>query len=172
LAYHKLQIYHDFGPVKVVGTQIKLNTGSNNILNTVLPQEINQLQPALAQLSHLFPTTTIYLGHFSIHHPILGSTKMDKPREKVTQWADDQNLVILSYGSPTRIEHHYTGCNHSTSHLHHFSLASYKETTTLPKSWVYTKVNWSKFTNPLSIVKVEHLADDNTDQNLEKKSTK
>jgi exonuclease III len=91
LAYHRLQINHDFGPVEVVGTQIKLNTSYINILNIyVPPHETNQLQPALAQLAQLFPTDTIYLGDLNIQHPILGITRMDKPGEKVIQWVDDQ----------------------------------------------------------------------------------
>ena len=195
LAYHRLQINHDFGPVEVVGTQIKLNTSYINILNIyVPPHETNQLQPALTQLAQLFPTDTVYLGDFNIHHPILGSTRMDKPGEKVIQWIDDQNLVILNDGSPTRIDPHTGNTSvldvtivpttistssdwvviqdpNGSDHLPvitTFSLTPYKETTTLPKSWVYTKANWSKFANLLSVVQVDHLADDNIDHYLEK----
>jgi hypothetical protein len=85
LTYHRLQINRNFGPVEVVGTQIKLNTGFINILNIhvyVSTQETNQLQPALTQLAQLFPADTIYLGYLNIHHPIIGSTRMDKPGEK------------------------------------------------------------------------------------------
>jgi hypothetical protein len=130
----------------------------------------------------------------NIHHPILRSTKMDKPREKVIQWIDDQNLVILNDESPTRIDPN-TGnstvldvtivpATISTSsdlvviqdpcgsyHLPvitTFSLTPYKETTTLPKPWVYTKANWSRFANLLSVVQVDHLADDKIDHYLEK----
>jgi hypothetical protein len=70
--YHRLQINHDFGPVEVVGTHIKLNTSYINIPNIYAPpQETNQLQPALPQLAQLFPTDTMYLGDLNIHHPIL-----------------------------------------------------------------------------------------------------
>ena len=165
LAYHRLQINHDFGPVEVVGTQIKLNTSYINILNIyVPPHETYQLQPALTQLAQLFPTDTIYLGDLNIHHPILGSTRMDKPGEKVIQWIDDQNLVILNDGSPTRIDPHTgntsvldvtivpttltsssdwvviqdpSGSDHLPV-ITTFSLTPYKERTTLPKSCVYT----------------------------------
>jgi hypothetical protein len=88
-AYNRLQINHDSGQVEVVSTQIQLNTGYINILNIyVPPDETNQLQPALAQL---FPTEAMYLRDLNNHHPILGSTRMEKPGEKVIQWIDDQN---------------------------------------------------------------------------------
>jgi hypothetical protein len=46
----------------------------------------------------------MYLGDLNIHHPIFGSTGMDKPGEIVTQWIDDRNLVIINDGSPTKID--------------------------------------------------------------------
>ena len=102
---------------------------------------------------------------------------MDKHEEKVTKWVDDQNLVIHNDESPTQIDSN-TGnttalavtmvpATLSTSsdwvvvqdpcgsdHLPvitTFSLAPYKETTTLSRYRVYIKADWSKFTNLLLV---------------------
>ncbi|XP_048775373.2 uncharacterized protein LOC125679964 [Ostrea edulis] len=194
IAYHKVQINYDLGPVEVVGTQIKLNTGFINILNIYIPpQDTQHLQAAFARLSQTFPTNTIYLGDFNIHHPVLGANKKDKAGEDVIQWVDDQNLVILNDGSPTGIDPNtgnttaldVTIVPHTISatsdwiviqdpcgsdHLpiiSNFSLTPYMETITLPKSWVYAKANWAKFAHILSAIQVDQIADNNIDKYLD-----
>ena len=128
-----------------------------------------------------------------VHHPTIGGNKTDKAVKDVVEWADDQNLIILNDGSPTRIDPN-TGNSTSldvtivpstlsvisdwiviqdpcgSDHLPiitTFSITPYKETKTLPKSWIYTKANWSKFANLLDTIQVEQLANDNIDKYLD-----
>lgn len=47
--------------------------------------------------------TCIIAGDFNIHHPYLGSSKKSKDGDKVMNWVDDNNLVLLNSSTPTHI---------------------------------------------------------------------
>lgn len=91
--------------MEAVAAQLFINNNPVTICTAYIPPDYKNkiLLKHLNKLLSILPKPLIFCADINGHHPDWGSDAADKRGEIISQWIDDNELVLLNNGEPTHI---------------------------------------------------------------------